>query len=235
MTEQYYPRPLTPRGTKAIILATIVCAVWVAADLGSKAWAIENLSVARVTPLEQVCAPDRVGYAQARIARADMDVHLIEGTLRFHYAENCGAAFGIMNRWPIFWKNAVFLGVALLAMGALAYMFRTGRGGRWLAYSVPLVISGAIGNVVDRIRYGYVVDFIDFYGETPEWLADHIHGPYWHYPTFNVADVAITLGVVFLIIDSFVEGKLDRQAQEAQAKLEAGEGAAPEDAEPEAG
>ena len=74
----------------------------------------------------------------------------------------------------------------------LLWLFATGRGGTWFAWSVPLVISGALGNLIDRMRYGYVVDFIHWH-----WKDS------FDYPTFNVADITITIGVVLLLIDGF--------------------------------
>jgi signal peptidase II len=65
---------------------------------------------------------------------------------------------------------------------------------------VPLIVSGALGNLFDRVRYGYVVDFIRFH-----WRGE------WDYPTFNVADVGISVGVALLIIDGFLEGRAEKR------------------------
>ncbi|MBW2188182.1 MAG: signal peptidase II [Deltaproteobacteria bacterium] len=80
-------------------------------------------------------------------------------------------------------------------------MFVTGRGGTLFAISVPLIISGAAGNFVDRVRLGYVVDFIRFH------LNDR-----WAYPTFNAADAWITIGVVLILIEGFIDGRREKRA-----------------------
>lgn len=72
------------------------------------------------------------------------------------------------------------------------WMFITANGGILFAWAVPLIISGALGNMIDRWRLGYVVDFIRF----------HLHDG-WEWPTFNVADITITVGVAFLLLDGF--------------------------------
>jgi signal peptidase II len=84
-----------------------------------------------------------------------------------------------------------------VAVGALLFMFVTGTGGKLFAWSVPLIVSGALGNLVDRVRLGYVVDFIRFHLQEG-----------WEWPTFNVADSTITVGVALLLLD----GLLNRES-----------------------
>jgi signal peptidase II len=159
------------------------------ADLASKEWALENLSRARVGAQPPVCQPDDSGYVRTQRMPTRV-VKLIDGYLEFRYAENCGAAFGMLRTAPS-WVRAVIFGVA--GVGAcivLTFMFMRGTGGKLFAWSVPLVLSGAIGNLTDRVRHGFVVDFIRF----------HIRNN-WEYPTFNVADIAIAFGVGFLLLD----------------------------------
>lgn len=76
--------------------------------------------------------------------------------------------------------------------------------------SVPLIVSGAIGNLVDRVRFGYVVDFVRFH------LNDR-----WAYPTFNVADAWITIGVVLILIEGFLDGRREKQATAEEAITQA--------------
>src|SRR5690606_10370962 len=87
---------------------------------------------------------------------------LIADYLEFQYAESCGAAFGLLRDADDWVRRAVFGVAALGAVVALMWMFVVGRGGPLFAWSVPFVVSGAVGNLVDRVRYGYVVDFIRF-------------------------------------------------------------------------
>jgi signal peptidase II len=74
----------------------------------------------------------------------------------------------------------------------LRWLYQLGNRDRWLSASLALVLGGAIGNLIDRLIYGKVVDFLDFYvGE-------------WHWPVFNIADTAITLGVIGMLIHMLV-------------------------------
>ncbi len=107
---------------------------------------------------------------------------------------NRGASFGIFGGAPgwVSWALAAF--AVLIAVALLIWM-RFAKG--WmLIVAFGLVAGGALGNVIDRIRFGAVVDFLDF----------HVAG--WHWPAFNVADAAITVGVLLLILDSL---KSDRE------------------------
>jgi len=191
-----------PRSWGAVLAILVVASVLIAADLGSKAWAVSNLSRARFGSTVDICQPDETGYVtMARVPTAPKVI--VENLFEFRYAENCGAAFGILNSTKSIWKNVLFFGAALGAVVALLYSFRDGRGGRWFVLAVPTIIAGAIGNFVDRTRLGYVVDFIRFYYRA------------WEYPTFNIADVAITVGVIALLMDSLFEMKRERAAARA--------------------
>ena len=135
------------------------------------------------------------------------DIVVIEGIFEMQYAENCGAAFGIGNDWSLTTRRIVFIPAALLAAVALFWMFARGSGGPLFAWSVPFVISGAVGNLVDRIRYGYVVDFIRFH-----WYDE------FNYPTFNVADIAIVVGVGLLVLDGMRKEEKKSATKEAAAE-----------------
>lgn len=174
------------RSLRALALCAAATLALLALDLGTKEWASGALSEERATPLPQVCADGRMN-------RIPLPAFVIvEGYFEFRYAENCGAAFGLGNDWSLSMRRAVFIPAAVLATVALFWMFWRGSGGRYFAWSVPFVVSGAVGNLVDRIRHGYVVDFIRF----------HVHDA-WEYPTFNVADIAIVIGVGLLLLDGF--------------------------------
>jgi signal peptidase II len=162
--------------------------VYTAADLVSKEWALDTLSRARTGRQPPICQPDEQGYMDIQRLPTPPQT-FIEGVLDMHYAENCGAAFGMLRSAPG-WVRALVFGVA--AVGAsvvLIVMFVRGSGGRPFAIAVPLILSGAVGNLSDRVRHGFVVDFIQ------------VNPRLFEYPTFNVADIAITIGVVLLLID----------------------------------
>lgn len=211
-----------PRSWSAVAVCIVVAALLTAIDLGSKAWAIENLSRERFGNHPAVCVPDAAGYI-ATVRVPTMPRVVVENFFEFRYAENCGAAFGFLNDTVSIWKKVLFFGAALGAVVALLYSFRAGRGGRWFAIAVPAIISGAIGNFSDRIGRGYVVDFIRFYYRA------------WEYPTFNIADVAISVGVVALLVDGILEERDERRrAAEQAAARAAAEAAVPAEVAPEA-
>jgi signal peptidase II len=181
--------PATSKRTyKALALMLVSLVIYTALDLASKEWALENLSRERVGDKPAICEPDGQGYV--RMQRMATEPHVvIENRFVFHYAENCGAAFGILRTAPS-WVRAGIFGIAALgACIVLTLMFMRGTGGPLFAAAVPMILSGAIGNLSDRFRHGFVVDFIQV---DPHWFE---------YPTFNVADCTITVGVVLLLID----------------------------------
>jgi signal peptidase II len=209
------------RTGKVLYLALAATVFLVAADVLTKAWVIENLSAEILMPRTlEVCERDSMGRMEPG-RRATEPYVIIPGLFELRYAENCGAAFGIMRNWPKPLKSSIFFVVALGALVVLGSLFFRGRGGPFLAAAVPLILAGAIGNLIDRIRLGFVVDFLRFYGEMPEAMRTSPEvPPYWEYPTFNVADIAISVGVVCLLIDSFTEGRRERKLAEAQAARE---------------
>ncbi|MEW6326485.1 MAG: signal peptidase II [Thermodesulfobacteriota bacterium] len=114
---------------------------------------------------------------------------VIPGFLNWTYITNTGVAFGLMDGEPDTWKRLFFLSVTLLAIGFIFYLFRHFRSkGRGAVIALGMILGGAIGNMADRVRLGKVIDFVDFY-----------IGRY-HWPAFNVADAAITCGVLYLAL-----------------------------------
>ncbi|MEJ2385458.1 MAG: signal peptidase II [Xanthomonadales bacterium] len=112
--------------------------------------------------------------------------------LNMTLAHNYGAAFSFLSSAGG-WQRTFFIVLAsVVSVVLLVWLLRLPRR-EWLTgLGLALVLGGAIGNLVDRVRLGYVVDFIDV----------HVKG--WHYPAFNVADSAITCGVALLVIDVFL-------------------------------
>jgi len=103
-------------------------------------------------------------------------------------AHNTGAAFSLFADHSG-WQRGFFITVAAVASVVILHLLRQPRGHRVYYIALALILGGAIGNVIDRLAYGYVVDFLDFY----------LGG--WHWPAFNVADSAITVGAGLLIWD----------------------------------
>jgi len=115
--------------------------------------------------------------------------------LNMTLAHNYGAAFSFLSDAGG-WQRWLFTGLAsVVTVVLVVWMFRLTPREKLTAAALGLIIGGAVGNLVDRINHGYVVDFIDVYYRG------------WHWPAFNVADSAITCGVVLLLIDGlFLSG-----------------------------
>ena len=109
----------------------------------------------------------------------------------FTLMHNTGAAFSFLadqGGWQRWFLAALALGVSIVLA---VWLYRLKAHETWLALALSLVLGGAIGNLIDRVYYGYVIDFIDIYYNTSHW------------PAFNIADSAISVGAVMLVIDAF--------------------------------
>jgi len=119
-------------------------------------------------------------------------VPVVPGLLNLTHIRNSGVAFGFFNAADFAYKPLV---VGVLALGALVgvalYAAQLPKSHKWARTGLALILGGAAGNLIDRLRQGYVVDFVDAY-----WNG-------WHFWAFNVADAAINVGVGLLIIDLF--------------------------------
>jgi len=115
-------------------------------------------------------------------------VNIIPGFFNLTYVRNRGAAFGILATVPGIWRGLFFISVTIIAIVMIAVLIRKTHE-RLLVAAFSLIAGGAAGNLIDRVRSGEVVDFIQWY----------VKSYYW--PSFNVADSAITVGVGLLVID----------------------------------
>ncbi len=117
-------------------------------------------------------------------------VTIIPGLLDFSYVQNTGAAFGLLNAVDLPFKRALMTAIGLFALIAIGlYAVRVPPSQPLARLGLAAIIGGAIGNLIDRIVSGYVVDFVDVY-----WGG-------WHFWAFNVADAGITIGACCLILD----------------------------------
>lgn len=117
-------------------------------------------------------------------------VGVIPGLLNLTHVRNSGVAFGFMNASSFAFKPALMTMLAFAALiGVALYATQLSPHQRWARTGLALILGGAAGNLVDRARQGYVVDFVDAYWGT------------WHFWAFNVADAAISVGVSMLILD----------------------------------
>jgi signal peptidase II len=117
---------------------------------------------------------------------------------------NTGAAFSFLAEAGG-WQRWFFTGVGVAASVFIVWMLRTHPGERLFAFALACILGGAIGNVIDRLLYGYVVDWLDFHWSV---LAGMFPGG--HFPAFNIADAAITVGAVSLILDEILRWRRSR-------------------------
>jgi len=124
---------------------------------------------------------------------------IIPGFFQISYVLNPGAAFGFLAGSHPAFRNPFFIGVSILAIFLIVYYSRRVKEkGPLFVLGLGFILGGAVGNLIDRLRIGMVVDFLDFY------LGNY------HWPTFNVADATITTGVFLMLLDLLGEWK--RQA-----------------------
>ena len=143
-------------------MAAIVTFTVVAADQASKLWADRTLSAQR--PIE-----------------------VIENFFHLTLHHNTGGVFGLLSGQPTLLRRGFFITAVFIAIAFLLYYMREwGRGSTFTMASLALILGGAVGNLIDRMLYGRVIDFIDWH-----WY-DH------HWPTFNIADSAILVGSIML-------------------------------------
>ena len=117
---------------------------------------------------------------------------IVPGLFNLTYLTNTGAAFGMLAGQPALWRQAFFISVAIVALFLVIFLFRRLRHESvFYELSLGLIAGGALGNLIDRIRFGSVIDFLDVY------IGSH------HWPAFNVADSAISVGVGIFLVHSF--------------------------------
>ncbi len=142
-----------------------------------------------------IVALDQVTKA---IVKAGVPIHgsvtIVRGLVDLTHVQNTGAAFGLFNTAEFPFKTSILALVAFLALiGIAVYSARLAPHQKIARLALSLVLGGAVGNLIDRLRYGYVTDFVDVY-----W------GDY-HFWAFNVADSAITAGVVLMMLDMLLQ------------------------------
>ena len=160
------------KNTQFLIKITMIVVVIFFLDQWTKNWIIENLSL----------------YEKISISNF----------FNLTHQQNTGAAFSFLAEAGG-WQRWFLSIVAMIVSGYIAYwLYELRNSTQWfLIYGLSLVLGGALGNVFDRIRLGYVTDFLQvFIGN-------------WPFPSFNIADAAITIGAIFIIIDAIIETRSD--------------------------
>jgi signal peptidase II len=179
---------------KRYINLILTVALVVVCDQITKLWAMANLKslIQEGSPTERF-------------------ITVIDGFFRLHYIENPGASWGLLRDASPEFRIPFFVGVSLAAIVFILWYFKKlGPNHRLQAFSISLILGGALGNLIDRIRFGKVVDFIQWYFvvEKPVNLGVFTIEPgekYW--PTFNIADMAITIGVILLLVEMLFRPK----------------------------
>lgn len=160
----------------------LVMTLVVVSDQLSKLWVLENFALYESTVV-------------------------IPNLFNLTFLRNTGAAFGMLADLPPLWRQAFFVSIALVAVIVIVLMQRKlGRQNFWYTVSLAFVSGGAVGNLIDRVLYGSVVDFLDVY-----------IGKY-HWPAFNVADSGITVGVGIFLLLQFLEESAEKQQKAAVEK-----------------
>jgi signal peptidase II len=139
-------------------------------------------------------------------------VELIENFFFFRYAENDGIAFGLLQDIPEVFKIPLFSSIALVAVIIIWHLLKQcPKDSIRLPIALGLILSGAFGNLSDRFHWGFVVDFI---------LVRLWPPTNYHWPTFNLADTFISIGIMILVFDTLFMKELEPELVEAQNKLE---------------
>jgi signal peptidase II len=153
-------------------------------------------------PVEVITIAAVVGFDQLtkEIVRRTIELYdrvpVIDGLLDITHVQNTGAAFGLLNAADFPYKPAVMIAIASIALVAIAaYATQLGFHERLARFGLSLILGGAFGNLLDRATAGYVVDFVDVYWGTA------------HFWAFNVADAAITIGAVLVLLDMIGLGR----------------------------
>ena len=181
----------------------IVSIISLVSDVGTKLWAEKKLA-------------DYPGY-----------VTVIDNHLMFVLAKNKGGAWGLLQGESENVRRPFFLLVSVAAIAFIVTLYRRLQPRQYaLKWGLPLVLGGALGNVFDRIRYGYVIDSIDYRADwikkinelAGKYLPKHIVTDHW--PTFNVADIAICVGVGLMAIDMLTSRRGKKVVVDADVPVE---------------
>jgi signal peptidase II len=141
------------------------------------------------------------------LVRTRMDLHeaieLVPNLLRFSYVRNTGVAFGLFADFQSAWKPYVLAGMAVVAVAViLVYSTRMPSNRVLLQVALAITMGGILGNFTDRVVHGFVVDFIEFH-----------YREMFYWPTFNVADSAISIGIALLLIDTVKNPEMEEELQ----------------------
>ena len=182
------------RGVNKYALLAVIFGVMVVGDQWSKFLAVDRLTwafprVGAVTLGQRAEA----FYSMKHLEAMSRPPHVVWNPMwRMTYAENPGAAWGMLRDLPSGFRHGFFVTITLVAVGFILWYYRKLRQDqRWMQVALSFVLSGAVGNLVDRLARGYVVDFVQWHW----WKRPEL---YW--PIFNLADSLIVVGVAMLML-----------------------------------
>jgi signal peptidase II len=179
-----------------IMFLLAVCVLWVGLDQATKIWAQSSLAEPRTRVVKKHVDGELVEEKVMKFVAAEKVV-VVPGLLNFKYAENPAAAFSLTRSLPEWFRRPFLLLFSLIAMGLIGgWYFRLKRPDGLLMTAFSLILAGALGNMIDRVRFGYVVDFIDMYAG----FLEGKYEPRWvHWPTYNIADACIVVGALLVV------------------------------------
>ena len=202
---------------KKYIYLIIGALIIFALDQWTKVWAVEAL----------VGSFDAINFADdGRVyIQAHRSIPIFDGWWHHRLVGNTGAAFGIFSTLPQGLRIPFFFVITVIAISMMIFLFRSAEKQPLLRVAITLILGGAIGNLYDRLQHSFVIDFIDWFipctteGSIQRQVVDFFapcRGLNHHWPTFNVADVAISVGIGLFLIDALFFA--DKQVDAAQDK-----------------
>src|SRR5947207_3559071 len=192
-------------------LLALLAGLWVVADQVTKYLAVEHLTAAFIAARAHTFGEKLHAFvAQKDLLErglANPESVRVAPFWQHRYTQNRGAAWGVLSGAGERFRVPFFYLVSLVAVIFIFSYYRKLRNDqRYLQIALALVLGGAIGNAIDRVLRGYVIDFIDWHWFDPNWLR-----PSLHWPTFNVADSGITVGLVMLFLEMLFAKKAAKE------------------------
>ena len=197
---------MSEKRNKPLWILIAIFAICVLADQVTKQWAQRALLIESFHERTEMYPPcgdiDEDRERERFVQGSRLNRLVVDGFFNFKYVENCASAFGLMSRVPESFRFPFFIVVSLMALTFIPYLyFKTPREHIFMLYGLPFILGGAVGNLIDRLVYRYVIDFIDWYVT--------FGNKSMHWPTFNIADAAIVIGIGLMIVQMFFKSRSD--------------------------
>lgn len=192
---------MTLRATKPLIQLLMILVIGCALDVATKRWAQQELLTAQFHAQQShypACTNDSGEQRRANfVVRNGKPIGVIPNFFQLRYVENCASAFNLMENVPEGIRFPFFIFISLLACVIVPVVYtKTPASQIYTLYALPFILAGALGNLTDRMIYRYVIDFIDNYIV--------LGGKSYHWPTFNIADGAIAIGIGLMLYQLFI-------------------------------